>query len=125
VLQQLTIVLGKHATERAWNGELVWRLQQLHAEKVDVLELQRQYLELQEAHFQQVRVFGAIGGKSVKIGFIDSMCCAAAIAAACQKRGCDSNAAAILGATAVATCRWHNCSRRVGGSHLLHGSPSG
>jgi hypothetical protein len=56
VLQQLTIVLGKHATERARNGELVRRLQQLHAEKVDVIELQRQYLELQEAHFQQVRV---------------------------------------------------------------------
>jgi hypothetical protein len=55
VLQQLTIVLGKHATERARNGELVRRLQQLHAEKVDVMELQRQYLELQEAHFQQVR----------------------------------------------------------------------
>lgn len=54
VLQQLTIVLSKHATERARNGELVRRLQQLHAEKVDVLELQRQYLELQEAHFQQV-----------------------------------------------------------------------
>lgn len=56
VLQQLTIVLGKHATERARNGELVRRLQQLHAEKVDVIELQRQYLELQEAHFQQVRL---------------------------------------------------------------------
>lgn len=56
MLQQLTIVLGKHATERARNGELVRRLQQLHAEKVDVIELQRQYLELQEAHFQQVRL---------------------------------------------------------------------
>lgn len=54
VLQQLTVVLGRHATERARNGELVRRLQQLHAEKVDVMELQRQYLELQEAHFQQV-----------------------------------------------------------------------
>lgn len=47
------IVLGKHATERARNGELVWRLQQLHAENVDVLKLQRQYLELQEAHFNR------------------------------------------------------------------------
>jgi hypothetical protein len=54
VLQQLTVVLGKHATERARNGELVRRLQQLHAEKVDVMELQRQYVELQEAHYQQV-----------------------------------------------------------------------
>lgn len=55
VLQQLTTVLTKHATERARNGELVRRLQQLHAEKVDVMELQQQFLELQEAHFQQVR----------------------------------------------------------------------
>lgn len=55
VLQQLTVALGKHATERARNEELVRRLQQLHAEKVDVMELQRQYVELQEAHFQQVR----------------------------------------------------------------------
>lgn len=57
VLQQLTAVLSKHATERARNGELVRRLQQLHAEKVDVMELQQQFLELQEAHFQQVRWF--------------------------------------------------------------------
>jgi hypothetical protein len=56
VLQQLTMALGKHATERARNGELVRRLQQLHSEKVDVMELQRQYVELQEAHFQQVNI---------------------------------------------------------------------
>lgn len=57
VLQQLTVVLSKHAMERACNGELVRRLQQLHAEKVDVMELQQQFLELQEAHFEQVRWF--------------------------------------------------------------------
>lgn len=56
VLQQLTVLLGKHAKERARNGELVRRLQQLHAEKVEVMELQRQYMELQDAHFQQARL---------------------------------------------------------------------
>ncbi|WIA17494.1 hypothetical protein OEZ85_014332 [Tetradesmus obliquus] len=45
-LRQLTL-------ERTRNAELVHRLQQLHAEQVDVIELQKQYAELQEAHYQQ------------------------------------------------------------------------
>ena len=45
-------VAGK---ERRRNAELAHRLQQLHAEQVDVLELQKNYKELQEAHLEQVR----------------------------------------------------------------------
>jgi hypothetical protein len=40
--------------ERRRNGELAQRLQQLHAERLDVIALQKEYKELQEAHFQQV-----------------------------------------------------------------------
>lgn len=57
LLQQLSAVLERAAKERARNAELVRRLQQLHAERVDVMELQQQYLELQEAHFQQVGAY--------------------------------------------------------------------
>lgn len=50
----LSVALAAQAKERARNAELVHRLQQLHSEHVDVLALQRQYLELQDAHYQQV-----------------------------------------------------------------------
>lgn len=56
LLKQLGIVAAAQAKERARNAELVHRLQQLHAEQIDVLELQKRYAELQEAHYQQVSV---------------------------------------------------------------------
>ncbi len=40
--------------ERRRNAELVHRLGQMHGERIDVLELQRRYGELQEAHVSQV-----------------------------------------------------------------------
>jgi hypothetical protein len=56
LLAQLARVLEGGAKERARNAELVRRLQQLHSERVDVLDLQRQHFELQEAHFQQSKL---------------------------------------------------------------------
>uniref|UniRef100_A0A383WD17 C2 domain-containing protein n=1 Tax=Tetradesmus obliquus TaxID=3088 RepID=A0A383WD17_TETOB len=53
LLHQLDVAAAAHARERTRNAELVHRLQQLHAEQVDVIELQKQYAELQEAHYQQ------------------------------------------------------------------------
>jgi hypothetical protein len=54
----LSVALAAQAKERARNAELVHRLQQLHSEHVDVLALQRQYAELQDAHYQQVGQHG-------------------------------------------------------------------
>ncbi len=54
LLKQLGVAAAGNAKERARNAELVHRLQQLHAEQIDVLELQKNYVELQEAHYQQV-----------------------------------------------------------------------
>jgi hypothetical protein len=56
LLAALSRVAEAGSKERARNAELVHRLQALHAQRVDVVEQQRQYLELQEAHFQQVCV---------------------------------------------------------------------
>lgn len=46
--------LAAYGRERRRNAELVHRLQQLHGEQVDAVELKRRYLQLQEAHAEQV-----------------------------------------------------------------------
>eukprot|EP00775_Hariotina_reticulata_P003143 gene3143-3420_t len=53
------LLMKQQAKERARNAELVHRLQQLHSEHVDVLALQRQYSELQDAHYQQSQLLTA------------------------------------------------------------------
>lgn len=53
LLQRAEATLAALSRERRRNAELVHRLQQLHGERIDVLELQRRYSELQEAHVAQ------------------------------------------------------------------------
>ncbi len=54
LLETLRCAVAARERERTRNAELVHRLQSLHAEQVDVLDLQQRYAVLQEAHYQQV-----------------------------------------------------------------------
>ena len=54
--------MASYGLERRRNAELVQRLQQLHAQQLDVMELQRRYSDLQEAHMTQVGTKGCSVG---------------------------------------------------------------
>lgn len=50
--------MAGYGRERRRNAELVHRLQQLHGEQVDTVELKKRYQQLQEAHMEQVGAWG-------------------------------------------------------------------
>jgi len=56
LLRRAEATLAALKKERRRNAELVHRLQQLHTEQVDVIELQRRYTDLQEAHVAQAEM---------------------------------------------------------------------
>ncbi len=57
--------MAGYGRERRRNAELVHRLQQLHGEQVDTVELKKRYQQLQEAHMEQVGAWdkGRLGSK--------------------------------------------------------------
>lgn len=56
LLHRAELMTALYGKERRRNAELVHRLQQLHAERVDMIEIQRKHQDLQEAHLQQVGI---------------------------------------------------------------------
>jgi len=56
LIERTEAALAAYGRERRRNAELVHRLQQMHAEQVDTLELKRRYQELQMAHMSQAKL---------------------------------------------------------------------
>eukprot|EP00198_Chlamydomonas_reinhardtii_P007043 XP_001696379.1 predicted protein [Chlamydomonas reinhardtii] len=62
LVERCESAMAAYGRERRRNAELVHRLQQLHAEQVDTLELKKRYQQLQDAHMEQARNYGDLEG---------------------------------------------------------------
>ncbi|KAG2496621.1 hypothetical protein HYH03_005442 [Edaphochlamys debaryana] len=67
LVERCEACMAAYGRERRRNTELVHRLQQLHAEQMETMELKKRHQALQEAHMEQARTYGdleALSGKT-------------------------------------------------------------